>query len=378
MDRASRTFLSNLTIVFLLTAALLAPAAAQQAYYPGKWGDWEKRSPEQAGFDAQKLQRAIAFAEESFNARGGYSAAREPYPETIGPTKAPSGMNGLIVRNGYIVAEWGNTRAVDMTFSVTKTYLSTVAGLAFEQGLIRSLDDRVGDYVQDGHFDTEHNAPITWFQLLNQTSGWEGTLWGKPDWADRYRGSRRPSETPGQHWRYNDVRVNILALSLLQVWRRPLPQVLKEHIMDRIDASPTWRWHGYRNSWVLVDGVKMQSVSGGGHWGGGMFVSTRDHARFGLLFLRQGRWKDRQLISQDWIRRASTPTAQRPVYGFMNWFLNGDGGMYSNAPDSSVFFLGAGTNMIWLDPDHDMLVVVRWIQRPKINEFAKLVLDAIE
>ena len=58
--------------------------------------------------------------------------------------------------------------------------------------------------------------------------------------------------------------------------------------MDPINASQTWRWFGYENSWVVMDGAAVQSVSGGGHWGGGMFISARDQARFGYLTLRRG------------------------------------------------------------------------------------------
>ena len=63
--------------------------------------------------------------------------------------------------------------------------------------------------------------------------------------------------------------------------------------MEPIGASSTWRWYGYENSWVEIDGQKVQSVSGGGHWGGGMFINAYDMARFGYLFLRNGKWKDR-------------------------------------------------------------------------------------
>ena len=367
-------------LISALALTLSGPAPAQHPssrvrYFPTRW-EWEKREPADLEMDAGALAEAIEYAKANYNRNGGYSAAREPYNETIGPTKAPSGMNGVILRHGYIAAEWGDTRAVDMTFSVTKTYLSTTAGLAFDRGMIR-LEDPVRDYVRDGSYDAAHNREITWHQMLNQTSGWEGTLWGKPDWADRYRRERRPSETPGQHWRYNDVRVNQLALSLTKVWRRPLPQVLRELVMDPIGASPTWRWHGYRNSWVTIDGLKMQSVSGGGHWGGGMFISTRDHARFGLLFARDGQWNGEQLISKEWIEKANTPTPQQPTYGYMNWFLNTDEAKrFSNAPAGDVFFLGAGTNMIWLHPSHDMVVVVRWLNTQHVNSFIGKVLAA--
>jgi hypothetical protein len=343
-------------------------SGAAQAYYPGKGDDWEKRAPETLGFDPVRLQEAVDYAKQTYapqprdkNGTPTFGLYDEPYGDIVGPTKERGESNGIIIRNGYIAAEWGDTRRVDMTYSVTKTYLSTTAGLALDRGLIRSVHDRVGEYVLDAGFESEHNAPITWHQLLNQTSGWQGTLWGKPDWADRFRETKRAPEAPGKHWRYNDVRVNQLALSLLHVWRRPLPQVLKEYIMDPIDASPTWRWYGYENSWVTLDGIKMQSVSGGGHWGGGMFISSRDHARFGYLILRDGKWKERQLISKKWIEMASTPTPLQPTYGYMNWYVNTNKKQFPSAPETSLFFLGAGTNMIWLDKSHDLLVVGRWL-----------------
>ncbi|MFH4233928.1 hypothetical protein WAJ75_23265, partial [Acinetobacter baumannii] len=73
--------------------------------------------------------------------------------------------------------------------------------------------------------------------------------------------SRQRNE-PGTAYEYNDVRVNLLALCLLNVWRRPLPEVLKKFVMDEIGASDTWRWFGYENSYVVIDGNIVQSVSG--------------------------------------------------------------------------------------------------------------------
>lgn len=371
--------MKNVAFAVLSLAALLVgqqTAASPSTYVPPR-GEWQTIEPAAAGLDADKLAAAIAFAKQHFAADGGFDPSREPYGNTIGPTKPPSGMNGLVLIGGRIAAEWGDTREVDMTFSITKTYLSTVAGLAVDDGLIEDVQDQVRGYVPDGSFDVAHNRPITWHQLLNQTSGWEGTLWGKPDWADRYQKERRPSEAPGQHWRYNDVRVNQLALSLLHVWREPLPRVLKQRIMDPIGCSPTWRWHGYENSFVTLDGLSMQSVSGGGHWGGGMFINSRDHARFGLLMLRGGVWGERRLLSKRWIERASTPTPQNLSYGYMNWFLNtAEKRQYASAPVGDVFFLGAGSNVIWLCPSRDMVVVVRWIDGRHVDAFIGKVMAA--
>jgi CubicO group peptidase (beta-lactamase class C family) len=369
-----------------LSTALVAALAV---YYPGPRDDWQRRSPEQAGFDPARLAEAVAFAVASetraprdLALNHALTEGREPFDAPIGPYKERGPATGLIVRNGYIVSEWGDPRRVDMTFSVTKSFLSTVVGLAFDRRMIADLDGRVRDDVGLEQFDSEHNARITWDHLLRQMSDWEGTLWGKPDWADRPQGepsawTTRPRHEPGAVYKYNDVRVNLLALAALHVWHRPLPQVLRELVMDPIGASASWRWNGYDNSWVNVDGMMMQSVSGGGHWGGGMWINAYDQARFGYLTLRRGRWKDKQVLSEAWIRKALTPTASEPTYGFMNYFLNTGRKLMPSAPETSFVHLGSGTNAIYVDPEHDLVVVARWIERDALDGLVQRVLAAL-
>jgi len=125
------------------------------------------------------------------------------------------------------------------------------------------------------------------------------------------------AQPPGSFYEYNDVRVNLLAFCLLQRFRRPLPEVLRERIMDPIGASQDWEWHGYSTSWVELDGRRVQSVSGGSHWGGGMFISTRDHARMGLLVSRSGAWGGRRLLSPAWIVAMLTPSPCLANYGYL-------------------------------------------------------------
>jgi CubicO group peptidase (beta-lactamase class C family) len=385
---ASRVALAAL---WLLLGA--AAAVAQEAvYYPGRGDDWERRRAEEVGMDPLKLTEAVEFARASETEaprdleRQHYQGwGWEPYDAAIGPFKSRGDQTGIILRHGYIVAEWGEPHRVDMTFSVTKSFISTTVGLAWDRSMIRDIHDPVRGYVPTDHFDSEHNRKITWDHLLRQTSDWEGTLWGKPDWADRpprdtplAQYQERERNEPGTSYKYNDVRVNMLALAALHVWRRPLPQVLREYVMDPIGASNTWRWHGYDNSWVMIDGVNVQSVSGGGHWGGGMWISARDQARFGLFTLRRGKWEDEQLLSDAWVTMALTPTDVRPTYGFMNWFLNTGRQQLPSAPESAFAHRGAGTNLVYCDPEHDIVIVARWIQGGAVDELVRLVLESIE
>lgn len=364
---------------------------AQKEYFPPQ-NEWTTKSPTDFGINADKLKNAIDFAEANE-----YSGARdlrlailkgfshEPYHQILGKTKKRGGPAGVILKNGYIVAQWGDVNRVDMTFSVTKSYLSTVCGLAVDAGLIKDVNNKVGEMIWDGTFDGVHNNKITWDHLLTQSSDWSGSLWGGKDWADRPPKTggiddwkiRKFSE-PGTVMEYNDVRVNVLAYSLLQVWRKPLPQVLKEKIMDKIGASPTWRWYGYEKSFTNVDGIMMQSVSGGGHSGGGLFINTLDHARFGLLFLKNGNWNGQQLISKDWVKSVQQPSKPNPSYGYM-WWINQPGKRHWEGVSEKVYYAaGFGGNFIVVDEEHDLVIVTRWLEPKRIGEMVKLVMESVE
>ena len=378
--------------LLLLSLSLTGGAVAAADYFPPA-GQWQKAEPQSLGVDAARLSKAVAYAIASENQAPKDQAivqattfgAREPYDQIIGPMSVRSGANGLIIYRGKLIAEWGDTQSVDMTHSISKTFLTTVTGLALDDGLIRDSNDLVWPYLpsDDQLFASEHNRQIRWEHLLRQTSDWQGTLWGKPDWADRPEGEPkdwpyRPLRTPGTHYKYNDVRVNVLALATTYVWRKPLPVVLNERIMQPIGASSSWRWVGYDNSWIELDGQKIQAVSGGGHWGGGMFLNAWDLARFGYLFLRDGNWQGKQLISKKFINQARSGGPAKADYGYANWFLNPDRKALPAAPASAITFQGAGRNIIYLDQEHDLLLVARWIGNgDELNQLIEKTLAAL-
>lgn len=381
------------------------------SYFPAA-NQWEERLPAALGLSAEGILSAIEFAKthEVKNPRNMEenhyrSFGKEPFGQAIGPLGERGDPTGLIIYKGYIVGKWGNPAACEITNSVTKSLLSTVVGLAVSQQLIKSIDDRVAHYVPPIElytpqeisrpaerfgtpdllhlFNTPHNQTITWEHLLRQTSDWEGTLWGKPDWADRPSDKpnewlRRQRMKAGSVYEYNDVRVNVLALAATSVWRKPLPQVLKTLVMDPIGASSTWRWTGYRNAWIVLDGQPVQSVSGGGHWGGGMFINAYDMARFGLLTMHKGTWNGKRILDEDWLARSTTPTTVKPDYGFMNFFLNTDQKLYPSAPATAYAHIGNGTNVVYVDAAHELVVVARWIDNKDIDELIKRVLASLK
>jgi len=361
-------------------------------YFPTKTSKWRKLCAAESGFDTDRLDKLIQSIDKfesswpynlelAKNLPGLTEFEQAPYNEVLGPLKPRGRNNGCVLKNGMIVEKWGDVERVDMTFSIAKSYLAVLTGIAIGDGLIKNVDTLVSDTITLDEFNSEQNMRITWRHLLEQTSEWEGTLWEKPDLIDRNRqlGPQADNSRKGQHrdlnpagtfYEYNDVRVNLLALCLLYTFKRPLPEILKERIMDPIGASEKWVWHGYKNSFVEIDNQILQSVPGGTHWGGGIQISTMDHARFSLLIHNRGVWNGKRLLPEDWCDQLRKPSRLNANYGFL-WWLNTNGNKWVGCPNNSYGAIGAGSNIIWINPDTDVIVVARWIEDSKVSQLLK-------
>jgi CubicO group peptidase (beta-lactamase class C family) len=313
---------------------------------------------------------------------------KAPDDEVLGPVTPRGSQSGIVYQGGRKLAEWGDTSRADMTFSVAKSYLALLAGLAVGDGLIKCLDDKVARQALDDGFASDQNKDITWRHLLTQTSEWQGTVFGKEDRIDHNRvvglqvaeapkGTRRALGKPGTRYEYNDVRVNRLSLSLLQLFKEPLPSVLKRRIMDPIGAASGWRWDGYRNSRVVIDGSDLHSVPGGGHWGGGIVISARDLALTGQLVAQGGAWRGKQILPKGWTDELVKPCPVAPFYGLM-WWLNTNRRAIPAASERGYYALGWGSHIVWIDPDNDILAVLRWIERKQVAGFVERLLGALK
>lgn len=373
-----------LVTVHVLVAGIAASLSAQQttAYFPPA-GTWQRKSPAAVGMDSAKLQMAIEFAQAHGSNWDFERDQVRTFGRPLGPLpKQRAATNGIILRHGYIVASFGDIKANDPVYSVAKSFLSTVAALAVDRGLIKNVNDPVANYVHDGGYDSPHNRLITWKHHLQQESEWEGNMWGKnSDFVGTTEfgaGERKPRaiQPPGSFFEYNDVRINRFSLSLLRLFGTGLPEILKSGIMDPIGASKDWRWVPYDNSQVEIGGRQIGSVSGGTRWGGGLWINSEDLARFGLLALNRGKWNGRQLVSEQWFRDAVTPSEHGPDYGYL-WWLNTKQRQWPSGPASSFAALGNGSNTIWIDPDHDIVVVWHWHQGSSLDGMIQRILAAV-
>ena len=352
-------------LIWLLAIPALL-AQSKGTYFPAA-GTWQHKAPNEVGMDAAKLGEALEWAK-THGSKWDYDVDQvRVFGKTLGSLPASRAVtNGLILRHGYIVGEFGDTKTNDPVYSVAKSFLSTTASIAFAKGLIKDPNEPVNKYIHDGGYDSPHNAKITWKNHLQQESEWEGTLWGKNanfvGHEEFGNGEMKPRQImdPGTHYEYNDVRINRLALSLARVFGKSLPEVLKENIMDPIGASKEWKWQGYgEKSTTDVNGTKVESVSGGTRWGGGLWINSQDLARFGLLVLNKGKWEGKTVLSEKWIQDATTPSAHGPDYGYL-WWLNTKQKQWPSGPPSSFAAVGNGGNIIWVDPEHDIVLVWHW------------------
>jgi CubicO group peptidase (beta-lactamase class C family) len=312
-----------------------------------------------------------------------------PWNKLLGPVHSRGPVSGTIVVDGRTLTSWGEPDRADLTFSVAKTYLALLAGVAHDRGLLTDVTEPVGRRLRGIGFDEGNNALVTWEHLLTQTSEWSGEVFGFSDQADHYRtvtfgkptggvkGQPRPLRTPGTYWEYNDVRINQLSLALLHLFGRPLPEVFRETIMRPIGATENWQWVGYDNAWVTIAGQKVQSVPGGTHWGGGMSIGAHDQALVGQLMLDDGMARGKQVLSKEWLQRMRTPCPLAPYYGYLIW-LNHERKPFPSLPASSYFAIGAGSSFTWVEPERRMVTIVRWLNSAHADAFFGRVLKAVD
>lgn len=294
-----------------------------------------------------------------------------PWNVLLGPVRPRGDPSGAVMKDGRIVSTWGDTRRIDMVFSVTKSYVGLLAAAALDRGLIPSFAQPVAASVDDPAFASPRNCVVTWRQLLDQTSEWEGTLFGVPDTVDRDRqlaptddparfDRATPLRKPGTYWDYNDARVNALCLALTRLFRRSLPDVLAD-LHPAFADRDSWHWDGYgHRSETEIGGCATPVVVGGGHWGGGMAATVRHHLALGGLVLGRGAFEGSRAVSAEALDALLMPCALQSVYGGL-WWLNTNQALFPPAPPDSVFAMGVGSTIIWIAPSLGMVTCIRWV-----------------
>jgi len=308
--------------------------------------EWASISPEEAGLDPGKLERAHQWQEEQ--------AADERY----------RAYRTAIVRGGRVVAEW--YRGLDRNYharlaSATKSIFSCMLAIAIEEGKIPSSDAKLVDYYpeamdvpqgegpKEGRYVFEKDRQITLRQLISNTSGY-----------------MKPGEEPGAVFHYQTYGMNVLTHAIAKAYglydisdpegSPGLKVLMAEKLAKPIGAS----WSYYLANFDLHPKARIHIF---GYYEG-VNATALDMARLGWLWRNWGRWEERQVVPEDWLREATCTAPmirehcprEQWQYGYGFW-TNDYGELWPSLPRDSYAASGAGHQHIWVCPSLDLVVV---------------------
>lgn len=332
-------FMRRSRFAVLLLSALLALLGNQSEAAEGTAGvwpepDWPATSPAKAGLDTARLQASRAYA-------------------------LSAGGSGMILRHGMVVLRWGNQRQRYDIKSATKSFGATMLGVALKDGKVdlhtpaRKYHPTLG-IPPDSNARTGWLNEITLLHLATQTAGF-----AKPG------GYEKLLFRPGTRWLYSDGGPNWLAECLTLQYGRDLKDVLFDRVFKPLgisDKDLQWRRNAYRNR--EINGIPRRE------FGAGIHANVEALSRLGYLYLRKGRWRDRQILSKEFIALATRPVKSvvglrewkgdphgnaSDHYGLL-WWNNADGAL-PQVPRDAFWAWGLYDSLIVVIPSLDLVVV---------------------
>ncbi len=302
---------------------LLSPEPQDMAPWPT--GDWTESSPAAQGMSASVLRSAFEYA----FAHGARSV--------------------VVIRNGYLVGEhyggsWGpSTR--QQAFSVSKSFTSALMGMLIDDGVIGGVDELVADFVPE--WDDPSHGAVTMGHLLSMDSGLQYNLLTDPLLfvsrnQNAYAVGLPMEHDPGTKWVYHNAACQVPSEIILNATGMQAAHFAAARLGRVIGMwNTTWDTDRAGNTLTYM----------------GIISSSRELAKFGYLFLRGGIWDGRQIISADYVRRATTPSQDlNPFYGYL-WWLNTGGLALPDVPDDAYAALGFEEKRIYVVPSLDLVAV---------------------
>jgi CubicO group peptidase (beta-lactamase class C family) len=336
--------LSACVVVIMVLSACAAITSSQAAEYWPAGAQWAIISPEEAGMDSEKLEDAVANL------------------------MAHDSLGVIVLRGGKIVAEkyadnWGRDKSMKIA-SATKSMVAILVGMALEEGKFTGLDQSISDFAPQ--WKGTPKEAITLRHLLSMTSGLNSKGFRVSNAkGDQFEvNSKMPlSHEPGTVWNYNTPAYHMFFRILEKATGESLEVYAQRKLFGPLGMEHT--------TWMKEETGDVTNYYRA-------ICSTRDLGRFGIFALRGGRWRDKQLVSEEFFKLATTPSQEmNPAYGFL-WWLNAEKGTsarggtadyrFRDAPRDTIAALGAQGQIVIVVPSLD-LVVVRQGNRPKDASF---------
>ncbi len=333
------------TLVLLILGLLSTPlVSADSAPLPTE--DWPRSTPAEQGLDEKRLTELADLIRRD-----------ERYPDL---------HSLLVVRHGYLVFEeyfdgWSANRLHTLQ-SVTKSFTSALIGIAIEQGKIRGVDEKVLGFfpgMKDLENVDDRKRAMTLEDLLTMRSGtdYHERGPGSPHFVlnsmargwDRFYLERPMVKSPGTEFQYDSGGVILMSAILKHRAGMHADGFAERYLFAPLGIE--------RAEWF-------RNTEGHPHTGGGLDLLPRDMAKFGLLYLRGGRWGERQVVPEEWVKRSIERHVRRDGgssgrnvgYGYLWWILEPD--PKGKTGQDIYAAMGFRAQYIFVIPEHDMVVVV--------------------
>jgi len=340
VKRSIRHGLHVLITASLCGAVCLSPYGTDDLspgeIFPGDEWTWAG-SPEALGWSSEKL------------------ATARDYADTIGTAAV------MIIDDGIVVDGWGDVTRNYHCHSMRKSLLSALYGIYVAEGTIDVSKTLAELEIDEETPLTETEKQATVSDLLKARSGVYLPAAGEASSMLAAR-PERGSHAPGAFWYYNNWDFNALGTIFEQeTGEESIYEAFRVQIAEPIGMQD---YHPERLAYSYVD-YSMHPYYG-------FDVSTRDLARFGLLYLREGRWNDRQVLPQEWVRESTAPSSAIGTdrgYGYM-WWTGTAGGLFPhvNVAGDSYYAAGYRGHRVVVLPYRDLVVVHRVDTFREMNE----------
>jgi len=284
----------------------------------------------------------------------------------------------IILRNGETIYDGPECDVPQNVWSCTKSFTSTVLGLLIAEGKC-SPDDKVCQYLPELK---QHYPEVTFRHFATMTSGYralgDDKAGGHGQSPTPFKPSPQPLFEPGTQYRYWDSAMNMFARALSKVAGESPESYFKRNVADPIGMdTEKWDWKDFGE----MEGIMVNG--GAGNKSRGIIISAREMARFGQLFLNNGKWDGERIVPKKWIKEATSPQVSTIIpgdttpYGF-NWWTSGT---FPGAPERTFAAKGFNNNNCIVIPEWG-LVISRLgldgnIENEKWAEFIRLLGDAI-
>lgn len=265
----------------------------------------------------------------------------------------------VVLKDGQLAFEgyYQGTQAEDrrISWSIAKSFLSALMGVAVAEGAIQSLDDPVTDYLPgllgrayDGasirdvlhmasgvEFNEDYLDPKSDINKMGRALALGGSI------DDYAAGFRKRDREPGEKWKYVSIDTHVAGMVIRAAMGKSIIELLDEKIIQPLglEQPPYYLTDGYGVAFVL----------------GGLNMRTRDYARFGQLFLQQGEWNGQQIVPPEWVLESTTPSAPtedgRIQYGYQWW-------VPADAAEGEYFARGIYGQYVYVDTANNVVIAM--------------------